>query len=54
MKRAPNGEKMKWNEESFDHGRKKEISGAKIYGVKKALFNSEDFGALVISTYSEL
>lgn len=52
-KKYKNGQLVKWNEESFDHGRKVEMSAFKIWGLKKTTFDSADFGTLVISTYSD-
>jgi len=46
------GTKIRWNEELLDHKRKLEVSAWKILGVKKSVFNSADFGTVVISTYA--
>ena len=50
MKHA--GGKYLWNEELFDHKRRLEVSSLKIYGIKKARFNSVDYGTVVMSTYA--
>ncbi len=44
--------RYRWNEELLDHKRKLEISAWSIWGMKKSVFNSLDFGALTISTYA--
>ena len=44
--------KYRWNEELFDHKRRLEVSAWSIWGMKKTVFNSTDFGALVISSYA--
>lgn len=42
----------KWVEESFDYGRELGVSVQGLMGMKKMIFNSEDFGAITISTYA--
>lgn len=44
--------KLRWNEELLDHKRKLEVSAWKIFGMKKARFNSIDYGTIVCSTYA--
>ena len=44
--------RYRWNEELLDHKRKLEVSAWSIMGLKKAVFNSADFGTVVISTYA--
>jgi N4-gp56 family major capsid protein len=44
--------KYRWNEELLDHKRKLEVGAFCIMGMKKTVFNSSDFGALVVSTYA--
>lgn len=44
--------KYRWNEELLDHKRKLEVSAWSIFGMKKAVFNSVDFGAITISSYA--
>jgi len=44
--------KYRWNEELLDHGRKLEVSAWAIWGLKKTVFNSTDFGTVVVSTYA--
>lgn len=44
--------KLRWNEELFDHKRRLEVSAWSIWGLKKTVFNSIDFGTVVISTYA--
>jgi N4-gp56 family major capsid protein len=42
----------RWNEELFDHKRRLEVSAWTIHGLKKAQFNSVDYGTIVVSTYA--
>jgi len=44
--------KYRWNEELLDHKRKLEVSAWSIWGMKKAVFNSADFGTVVVSTFA--
>lgn len=44
--------KYRWNEELMDHKRKLEVSALAIWGLKKALFNSVDHGALAMSSHT--
>jgi N4-gp56 family major capsid protein len=41
-----------WEEEWFDYRRELGVSAQSLFGMKKSVFNSEDFGAIVISTYA--
>ena len=50
QKNAP--AKYRWNEEKFDHKRRMEVSGWTIWGLKKARFNSVDYGTILGSTYA--
>ena len=42
----------RWNEELLDHKRKLEVSAWAIWGLKKTVYDSVDYGTVVISTYS--
>jgi N4-gp56 family major capsid protein len=44
--------RYRWNEELYDHKRKLEVSGWTIWGMKKTIFNSKDFGVITIPTYA--
>lgn len=44
--------KYRWNEELLDHKRRLEVSAWCIWGIKKSVFNSSDFGTVVVSTYA--
>ena len=44
--------KMTWVEELFDYGNQLGVSAGLIFGAKKLVFNSQDFGAIVIATYA--
>ena len=46
------GQQMSWVEELFDYGNQLGVSAGMIWGLKKAKFNSIDFGSIVVSTYS--
>jgi N4-gp56 family major capsid protein len=50
MKTAP--EKYKRVEELFDYQRELGVSVQTVLGMKKAVFNSQDFGCIVVSTYA--
>lgn len=43
---------FKWAEEEFDYGHEMGIAATGLFGIKKCQFNSQDFGALVLSTYA--
>ena len=45
-------EKMSWVEELFDYENQLGVSAGMIFGAKKSVFNSTDFGVLVMSTYA--
>lgn len=46
------GGKFRWNEELLDHKRKLEVSAFSIFGLKKCVFNSEDYGVVTIPTWA--
>jgi N4-gp56 family major capsid protein len=46
------GVNYKWVEELFDYERELGVSTQTIWGLKKASFNSEDFGTIVATTYA--
>jgi N4-gp56 family major capsid protein len=51
--KAGNGEgKFRWNEELLDHKRRLECSAWSVLGAKKTVFNSVDFGTVVVSSYA--
>lgn len=41
-----------WREEMFDYGNQLGVAASKIWGLKKSVFNSTDFGTIVMSTYA--
>jgi N4-gp56 family major capsid protein len=43
---------MSWYEQTDDFGNEKAISVGSIFGMKSTLFNSKDYGKLVITSYS--
>ena len=43
---------MEWYEELFDYGNQYGVSAGMIWGAKKTVFNSADFGTVVIATYA--
>lgn len=46
------GGEMSWVEELFDYQNQLGVSAGMIAGLKKTQFNSEDFGAITVSTYA--
>jgi N4-gp56 family major capsid protein len=42
-----------WNEETDDRGNALAITAGSIYGVKKARYNSKDFGVVAVDTYCD-
>lgn len=44
-------EGQKWVEKAFDYGNQLGVSSSLIWGAKKSIFNSVDFGTIVLSTY---
>lgn len=44
--------KMTWVEELFDYENQLGVSAGMIYGLKKTVYNSKDFGTLVISSWA--
>lgn len=46
------GGEMSWIEELFDYKNQLGVSAGMIFGMKKAVFNSEDFGVFTLSTYA--
>lgn len=47
-----NPEKMSWVEELFDYENQLGVSAGMIFGTKKTVFNSLDFGTVALSTYA--
>ncbi len=45
-------EKMSWVEELFDYENQLGVSAGMIFGTKKAIFNSRDFGTVAMSSYA--
>jgi N4-gp56 family major capsid protein len=46
------GLQASWREEMFDFGNQLGIAAGVIYGLKKCIFNSKDFGTVTVSTFS--
>lgn len=46
------GRRYRWSEELLDHSRLLEVATFSIWGLKKAVFNGNDHGCLVVSTYA--
>ena len=44
--------RMTWQEELFDYGNQFGVAAGLIWGAKKAVYNSADFGTLVIDTWA--
>ena len=45
-------QEMTWVEELFDYDNQLGVSAGMISGLKKTVFNSADFGTVVVSTYA--
>lgn len=43
---------FQWREEEFDYARELGVAVKTIWGIKKSVFNSEDFGSIVVATYA--
>ncbi len=50
--RRDKGNQMKWVEEYFDYENELGVAASMIWGLKKSIYDSIDFGSLVISTQS--
>lgn len=48
---ASEGQTMTWTEELFDYGNQLGVEAGMIWGLKKMVFNSSDFGTIVLSSY---
>jgi len=46
-----NANTFSWAEELFDYGNQLGVAAGAIWGLKKCIFNSEDYGTIVVSTY---
>lgn len=44
--------KMSWTEELFDYENQLGVAGGMIFGIKKTVFNSTDFGTIVLSGFA--
>ncbi len=44
---------MSWVEEMFDYGNQLGVSAGSIFGMKKLVYNGQDFATIVISTHAE-
>lgn len=51
-KEFSSGSHYKWVEELFDYERELGVSTQTVYGMKKSVFNSQDFGTIVATTYA--
>jgi len=50
--RGGGSDNMTWVEELFDYGNQLGVSAGAIFGIKKLVFNSADFGTIVMSSYA--
>jgi len=50
--RGESKEQFTWDEEQFDYGNMLGVSAGSIFGVKKLIFNANDFAVQIISTYA--
>jgi N4-gp56 family major capsid protein len=44
--------KYRWNEELYDHKRRLEVSAWSIWGLKKFVWNAQDFSTVVVTSYA--
>jgi hypothetical protein len=44
--------KYRWNEELYDHKRRLEVSAWSIWGLKKFVWNAQDFSTIVVTSYA--
>lgn len=44
--------RMSWREEEFDYGNQLGISAGMVWGLKKVVFNSADFGCIIAPSYA--
>jgi len=49
---AQKGMTFKWVEKTFDYDDILGVAGTTIFGIKKTVFNSNDFGCIVVPTYA--
>ena len=47
------GNKVEWVEEQFDYGNKLGVAAGMVFGIKKTVFNSKDFGTVVIVSFAQ-
>lgn len=52
MGEGTNSDSPNWYEQLFDYGNKLGVAGGMIAALKKTVFNSADFGTIVISSYA--
>lgn len=50
--RGGGADNMSWVEELFDYGNQLGVMAGAIFGIKKLVFNSADFGTIVMSSYA--
>lgn len=50
--RGDSKETFTWVEEMFDYGNMLGIAAGSIFGIKKTVFNSNDFGVITVSSYA--
>ena len=52
QRRVGKGNLMSWYEDNDDYGNEQGIAVGQIFGMKKARFNSKDFGVIALSSYA--
>ena len=50
--KTPSATEMSWKEQEFDYGDKIGVKGGSVFGIKKTVFNSVDFGVIAVSGYA--
>ncbi|UZE51907.1 N4-gp56 family major capsid protein [Rhodopseudomonas sp. P2A-2r] len=51
-KQFSSGSHYKWVEELFDYERELGVSAQTVWGIKKSVYNAQDFGTIVATTYA--
>jgi N4-gp56 family major capsid protein len=52
QKESGGSARYSWTEELFDYKNQLGVAAGSIFGIKKALFNSKDFGVIALDTYA--
>lgn len=50
--KTPSATELSWREQEFDYGDKIGVKAGSVFGIKKTVFNSTDFGVIAVSGYA--